>query len=163
MRCPECSFINMAGSDECESCKTPLTHIEALQPKRGMERRILDGLVSNLSPKPALQVSPGESLAGAVEAMRKARIGSVLVIEKGELLGIFSERELLLRGGSGDLNSVSIWKLMRSRPTCLKEEDQVADAFHRMALSGHRHLPVRMKDGSYAVVSARDLLRYLCK
>ena len=164
MKCPECGFVNIAGSDECQSCQAPLAHIEALSPKRGMERRILEGSVSHLSPKPAIQVGPEDSLLKAVEAMRSAKIGCVLVVGEGKLLGVLSERELMLGlRETRDLGSRLVKEIMRPRPTCLKENDQVADAFNRMALSGHRHVPVCFKDGSYGVVSARDLLRYLCK
>lgn len=164
MKCPECGFVNVAGSDECESCSSPLTNAEALAPKKGMERRIVEGAVSDLSPKPAITVRSSDSVASAIEAMRQAKVGCVLVVDGGELQGVLSERELLMRlTEDADLAKTSVKGVMRSRPTVLRVDDQVADVFHRMAMSGHRHVAVVFKDGSYGVVSARDLLRYLCK
>jgi CBS domain-containing protein len=32
-----------------------------------------------------------------------------------------------------------------------------------MTINGSHHLPVRRSDGALGVVSARDLLRYLCE
>ena len=164
MKCPNCGFLNIAGADECESCLSSLSDLDHLVPKKGMERKIMEGSVADLSPKPALSVAPGDSIKTAIETMRKAKAGSVLVLESGRLVGVFSERELLFGvPASADPAGIAVKELMRRNPTFLSEGDAVADVFHRMAVSGYRHIPVRMKDGSYGVVSARDLLRYLCK
>ncbi len=160
MNCPACGAANIEGVDECESCQEPLTDIPALaSPKRGMERRVLDGTVADLSPKSAIVVKAGQSLREAVEVMRAAKVGCALVIEEGHLSGVISEREILMKGGdlSGPVSGA-----MRANPTVLREDDQVAEAFNRMAMSGHLHVPIQNR-GGYAVISARDLLRYLCK
>lgn len=164
MKCPNCGFVNMEGADECETCQSSLTDIPALTGKKGMEKKILEGTVSDLAPKPAISVSAADSLRKAVEAMRTNRVGCVFVIDSGRLAGILSERELILKvSESSDLDKTRVKEIMRSNPTVLREDDHVADVFHRMALSNHRHVPVQMRSGSYGVVSARDLLRYLCK
>ncbi len=163
MKCPVCGFNNIAGAEECDSCQSPLSN-EYMVPKKGMERRILEGTIAELSPRKALTIAPGEPLAKAVELMRGAKVGSVLVVEGQELVGVLSERELLLRTAeSTSWERTPVKEIMRARPTLLREDDQVAEAFHRMALSNHRHVPVRLKNGDLGVVSARDLLRYLCQ
>lgn len=163
IKCPSCGHMNVAGADECESCLESLTDIPALVHKKGMERRILEGTVADLKPKTAVSIRPGESALAAVEAMRRDKVGCVFVVDGQELVGILSERELLLRASDKNLKATAVRDVMRTHPTCLLEDDQVAEAFHRMAMSGHRHVPIRLKRGSYGVVSARDLLRYLCK
>ena len=164
LKCPDCGHINIAGADEwCESCHSPLTQVEQA-PKKGMERRILQGALSDLSPKKALKVLPEDCLRAALEKMRGAKVGCVLVVDSaGDLSGVLSERELLLRvSETADLDQ-PVKSFMRTDTVCLKETDEVALAFNRMALSGNRHVPLRMNDGSYGVVSVRDLLRFLCK
>lgn len=165
MKCPSCGAQNIAGSDECESCQAPLTEIPALAAgQKGMEKRIIEGTVTDLSPKKALRVGPDDSLEKAIETMRAAKVGCVLVLSGAELVGVLSEREILFNvPETMDLGGTAVKAVMRSKPTVLREDDHVADVFNRMAMSGHRHVPVQLKDGSYAVVSARDLLRYLCK
>lgn len=161
MKCPDCGTANIDGSDQCDSCHAPLT---VVAPKPGMERRILEGTIADLSPKAALSVGPADSLAKAIETMRGAKVGCVMVVEGGALVGVLSERELLMRASQEtDFKGVLVRDIMRANPTILREDDQVADIFNRMAMSGHRHVPIRLKDGSYGVVSARDLLSYLCK
>lgn len=162
MKCPACGFLNIAGSDECDSCQAPLIHADA--PKKGMERRIIEGTVSDLAPKPAVGVSPGDSLKSAIARMRAGKIGCALVLEKNSLVGLVSEREILLRtADSTDFNVTEVSTIMRRNPIYLRESDFLADAFHRMAVSGQRHVPVRLNNGSYGVISARDLLGYLCR
>jgi CBS domain-containing protein len=164
VKCPSCGASNIDGSDECDSCQAPLTDMRALAPKRGMEKRIMDGAVSHLSPKKALSVGPADPVKKAVDLMRKQNVGCVLVCGPSGVVGVLSERELLFKTDEGtDLARVRVSEVMRTHPTLLREDDEVAEAFHRMALSGHRHVPVLMRDGSHGVISARDLLRYLCR
>lgn len=160
MKCPSCGVANIEGADACESCHQELSAPAA----RGLERRILEGTVSALSPKPALIVAPGDALAQALGVMRRAKVGCLLVVEDGRLEGVLSEREILFNTGERtDWDGTPVSALMRAAPAALRREDSVADAFHQMAVSGHRHLPVALDPGRWAVVSARDLLRYLCK
>ena len=164
MKCPSCGVVNIAGSDECDSCQAPLTDMHQLAPKKGMEKRILEGTVKNLGPKKALTVGPSDPLQKALELMRNNRVGCVLVLENGALTGVLSERELLLKTDLGtDLKKTKVSDVMRTHQTPLRESDDIGEVFHRLALSGHRHAAVALFDGSYGVISARDLLRYLCK
>lgn len=164
MKCPSCGAQNIDGSDACDSCHEPLTDMQALAPKKGMEKRIIEGTVRDLSPKKALTVAPSDDLQKTVEIMRKNNVGCVLVVDKSGLAGVLSERELLFKTNeAADLKKTKVSEIMRTHQTSLREDDEVAEVFHRLALSGHRHAAVQMRDGSFGVVSARDLLRYLCK
>jgi CBS domain-containing protein len=164
MKCPTCGAGNIDGSDACDSCHAPLTDMAEVSPKKGMEKRIIEGRIKDLSPKKALTVVPSDSLAKALELMRKNSVGCVLVVDKGSLSGILSERELLFKTNeTTDPAKTKVSEVMRTHQTPLREDDEVGEVFHRLALSGHRHASIKFGDGSYGVVSARDLLRYLCK
>jgi len=159
VRCPSCGFKNLAGVDECDACKAPLT---APPPAKGLERKILEGTVAALKPHKALTIASSDSVAHALEIMQHAKVGCLLVVDGGKLAGVISEREMLMRSPDPLKLGGTVSSLMRSDGTCLSEDDSVADAFHSMAVTGHRHLPIRLSKGGFAVVSARDLLRYLC-
>lgn len=164
MKCPDCSQENIAGADECAACGSSLSRAGELSPKRGMEKKILEGVLADLSPKKAAPVRPSDTLLTAVSAMRAANTGCVLAVENGQCVGILSERELVLKvAETQDLSRTTVKAVMRASPTCLRADDGVAVAFHHMAMSGYLHFPMRLADGSLGVVSARDLLRYLCK
>jgi len=164
MKCSSCGFVNIAGTDECGSCRASLTDIPALSGGTGMQKRILEGKVCDLSPKAFPTIGPEAPLEEAVQKMRRAKVGAVLVVRGQDLVGVLSERELLLKTKEEtDLSRTPVGEIMRGNPAFLREDDLVADVFHRMAISNHRHVPVLMRDGSYAVISARALLRYLCQ
>lgn len=164
MKCPDCGSENIPGADDCSACSASLTHAGAMTPKRGMEKRILEGSVADLSPKQAVQVLPSEPLLQAVGAMRKAKIGCVLAVENGSCLGLLSERELIQKvPETADLAKTLVSEIMRRDSPPLKADDPIADVFHHMAVSGYLHVPIALNDGGFGIVSARDLLHYLCK
>ena len=111
-----------------------------------------------------LRVGVGARTAGMGDAdLVSARDASVLYWNPAGLANL-SEREILFNTGERtDWDATPVRALMRAAPAALRREDSIADAFHQMAVSGHRHLPVSLDSDRWAVVSARDLLRYLCK
>lgn len=164
MKCPDCGMENIPGADDCMGCSSPLANADNLTPKKGMAKRIIEGMVADLFPKKAASVNPSDTLDKAVAAMRKEKIGCVLAVENGEFKGMVSERELILKvPETVDLARTPVSAVLWRGSTCLKDDDQLADVFHHMTVSGHLHVPIRFKDGSFGIVSARDLLRYLCK
>ncbi len=163
MKCPDCRQDNIDGSDECGCCGASLVHV-AQQPKRGLERRIIEGVLSALAPRRAIAVLPSDPLRKAVDTMVGAKVGCVLVIEAGHCVGILSERELIQRvSETTDLDKLAVKDLMWPAPTLLSESDEVGLALHHMVLSGHLHVALKLKDGDLGIFSARDLLKYLCK
>lgn len=162
MNCPACGVANLDGADECDSCKSSLTDPALHLKSTGLEARFLTDAVAALSPRPAISVGGSAAVADAVAEMRARKVGCVLIIDGGRLKGVLSERELLFKTAQkASLKGLTAKQIMRDAPVCLNEDDPIADVFHQMAISGHRHLPVRTRAGRYCVVSSRDLLRYL--
>jgi CBS domain-containing protein len=162
MRCPDCGTENIEGDDSCAACSAPL--VNALSaPAKGMEKRVLEGTASDINPKKAFFLKPSDTLASAIELMRKNNIGCVLAVENGRCEGLLADRDFVLGVAESQALSAPISQFMQKNPDCLAADAPVAEVFHRMAVSGHLHLPVALKDGSFGVLSARDLLRHLCK
>ena len=159
MRCPTCSFENLSGAEHCDACHASLA--EPTQHK-GLEKKLLDGSVASMKPQKALSISATEPAATAVQMMREAKVGCLLVMDGDKLLGVLSERTLLQRSADPFSLVETASGLMRAAED-FSEDASIADAFHAMAVTGHRHLPVKLKKGGYGVLSARDLLHYLCK
>jgi CBS domain-containing protein len=93
--------------------------------------------------------------------MMLGRTGSVLVLEAGSLVGIFTERDIvraLTSSPSADLarvSSVSRW--MSADPVTIGPDATAAEALNLMLFGGFRHLPVVDGDTVVGVVSMRDL------
>jgi CBS domain-containing protein len=132
--------------------------------KRGpvVDTRTLELPISRLNPRPPLCVEQTATLEDAVVAMREHRVGCVLVVDDaGYLLGIFTERDLLLRLENGDL-SRGIEPYMTPDPETLSPADPIAFALNLMSVGGFRHVPL-VDDGGrpLGIVSVKDVVNYL--
>lgn len=161
-RCPDCGCENIPGTEDCESCQAPLAPLSHPQPRGNLSKKILEGTMSDLRPREAVTAPSGASVAQAVRLMREAKLGCALVVDAGRIVGIMTERDLVLAvAGARDPDAVKVHEVMHADPVCLKEDDPVSFAFHHMTVGGYRHLPVYLDGGSVGMISARDLLRYL--
>lgn len=108
-------------------------------------------------------VDPSTNLIQAVGAMSGAKSGSVLVLDAGSLVGIFTERDVmraLAYAGNADRARVStVERWMSQNPVTVDPSAPVADALNQMLFGGFRHLPVVEEDQVVGVVSMRDLAR----
>lgn len=108
-------------------------------------------------------VDPSTQLTEAARVMSAARAGSVLVIDDGTLVGIFTERDILRALGNSstaDLARVSnVSKWMARDPVTVGPETTVAEALNQMLFGGFRHLPVLVGDSVVGMVSMRDLAK----
>jgi len=91
--------------------------------------------------------------------------GVSLDIDQGELVGIFTERDLLnkLTGKAAGQLSIAVRDLMSANPEVLRDTDSVATALNKMSMGRYRHIPVRRADGSYCVTSIKHVLKYIAK
>ena len=91
--CPYCDQPVIEGSDECESCGHPLSDSHLPTPENEVELGLLtDRLAASQSRWPLL-ISPSMPVRECLRLLVDNRIGCLLVVEKGELVGIFTERD----------------------------------------------------------------------
>jgi CBS domain-containing protein len=97
----------------------------------------------------------------AVRIMTEERIGAVAVTQNNRLIGMFSERDLMLRVVSErhDPERVLIEDVMTT-PVETIHRDSSADEALKLMLEKHiRHLPIVDRDGTLAgMISMRSLL-----
>lgn len=116
-------------------------------------------------------VTPDRSLADCVTTMSGHDIGSLVVMEKGTLLGMLTFREILramasdiAAGGSGGTECLSRTKVAQAMikdPIVARPHTEV-DELRRLMLTSHqRYLPVMNEDGTVlqGVVSFHDVAR----
>jgi len=94
----------------------------------------------------------------AAEIMARENIGAVLVVEDGELQGIFTERDLLVRvvAKGCDPNVTALAEVMTATPDTIGPGALALDALHKMHDGGYRHLPVVERGQLLGIVSRRD-------
>jgi CBS domain-containing protein len=165
MLCPSCGHDNLPGADRCEMCMASLMKLDVPQPKSGLQERLMEDSISALRPPQAVSLSADASVSEAVAAMRQHHVGCILVMEEGHLRGIFSERDFLLKAaGSGQaLEEIRLSEVMTPRPVTLRLDHSIRFALHEMAVGGFRHIPLLRNREPVGIISARDVIGYLCE
>jgi CBS domain-containing protein len=104
--------------------------------------------------------SPGMTVAEAARVMREKRVGAVVVVEEGRLVGIFTERDVLYRvvAEGRDAKSVRLAEAMTANPQTIHPDQPFPDALHMMHEAGFRHVPVVENGLAIGIISARDAL-----
>jgi CBS domain-containing protein len=106
-------------------------------------------------------VTPDEPLSGAVTIMADKDIGSLVVMEHGELVGMLTFREVIvaLVGNGGQIGGTLVRKAMDDHPvTCTLETD--LDEIRRIMLERHaRYMPVMDKRMLMGVISFYDVAK----
>ena len=107
-----------------------------------------------------LSVAPGVVVTKAARMMARRRTGAILVMEADALLGIFTERDLLVRvvAAGVDPTSTPIRDVMTANPHTIDADRAYGHALLVMHEKGFRHLPVVDKGQVIGVVSTRTAL-----
>src|SRR5262245_34872258 len=165
MLCPACGHDNLPGLDRCETCMASLMKLDVPQPKSGLQERLMEDSISALRPAQAISLPAEASVSEAVARMKQHHVGCILVMEGGQLTGIFSERDFLLKAaGSGrPLQEIQLAEVMTPRPVTLSPEHSIRFALHEMAVGGFRHIPLLRSREPVGIISARDVIGYLCQ
>jgi CBS domain-containing protein len=161
--CPDCGFENIEGIDACEQCQQPLTNLGWRMRNSSVEASLFRDRITALEPKRPATVSPHASVGEVLEKMAGDSIGCVVIVKGDEVVGIFSERDALLRLGveAAQLANRPISEFMTPQPETLETDDKIAFALHKMDLGGYRHVPILEGGRLNGIISVRDILRYL--
>lgn len=161
--CPFCAHENIDGADQCAECQEPLEFLSKPRAASPLERRILKDRIRMLSPREPLIVAPDTTVGDVLKLLASKREGCVFVVEADEVVGIFSERDALMRLNTrfSALQDRPISEFMTRSPETLELDDRICFALHKMDLGGYRHIPVLEKGRIVGMISVRDILRYL--
>lgn len=108
-------------------------------------------------------VTPTTTIAEAVNEMNRHRIGAIVVLENNRLVGIFTERDVLLRvvGAAVDTRSVRVTDVMTSTLITVAPETTIEEAMNIFAEKRCRHLPVIANERLVGLVSIGDISRWV--
>jgi len=161
MKCPSCKFDNLEGEDFCANCLGSLVGV-TVAPRYLKNNVLKDQLkVTELRNPPI--VSSATSIQDSLQAMKEKKMGCLLIVDDQELVGIFTERDVVqkLSLPGTDLKGRMIKEVMTPAPEVLSEEQTISAALNKMSMGRYRHVPIRREDGSYSYFSVRDALKYL--
>ncbi len=116
--------------------------------------------VSEVMSAPALTATVDEPIEAACARMYEHGVGSLVVVDGTRCVGLLTEKHIVQHTGEeldADESTVGGW--MIDDPFFLGPDDDVVEAYHRIAQQKWRHIPVISDGAVVGVVSERDLLR----
>ena len=119
-----------------------------------MTNRSLQFIVKDQDP---LTLSSTETVQHACQRMWERRVGAVMVVDAGHLVGIFTGRDAVrtLAEGRSPVDT-SLATAMTPNPDTISPAETAIDALRRMGDCGYRHLPVVDGDKVVGIVSRGD-------
>ena len=107
-----------------------------------------------------LELEPRASVMDAAKRMAERDVGAALVQDKGRLVGIFTERDILKRivATGRDPVKTPLADVMTSSPLTIEADEGITDAMVKMREARCRHLPVMDGGRVIGMISLRDIL-----
>lgn len=90
--------------------------------------------------------------------MKQSKLGAIMAVEDGKLVGIFTERDALYRvvAEGHDAQIIQLASVMTRNPQTIHPDRPFDEALQLMHASGFRHVPVVENGRPIGMVSARD-------
>ncbi|MCP4201312.1 MAG: CBS domain-containing protein [bacterium] len=106
-------------------------------------------------------IGPEATVFEALELLAEKKIGAVVVVEEGRLIGILSERDyarkvVLLGRGS---RKTPVREIMSPDPCCVRPDQTIDDAMALMTAKRIRHLPVVEGAELLGIVTIGDVVK----
>jgi CBS domain-containing protein len=106
-------------------------------------------------------IAPDGKVSEAVAIMAQHNMGSLVVIDKGRMVGMLTFKEILLalNTGRGTLGDRKVGDVMVRDPVIASPAMEVNDLRRTMLDSGARYLPVMDRNMLIGVISFRDVAK----
>lgn len=110
-------------------------------------------------------INPEASVLDAVKEMNRRQVGSMLILDGGKIVGIFTERDVLRRVVVEGLAPATtpVSEVMTREVDTFPPDLSVDEAMAHMTAKRHRHIPVVEDDRILGMVSIGDITRWLSK
>ncbi len=133
-------------------------------PRKSLDANLLHQPISILSYVPPVCVTQDTTITMATHLMQENRVGCVLIQDTVQILGIFTERDLLNRvlGAGRDVDQTTVGSVMTPDPETLPIDAAIVFALNLMGEGAFRHLPlVNDEDRPVGMLSAKHIVQYL--
>ncbi|MBE0624491.1 MAG: CBS domain-containing protein [Burkholderiales bacterium] len=115
---------------------------------------------SVMEQKKLLTAAPQTTVSEAAKLMAKKNVGAIMVVENDRLVGIFTERDALVRviAKGRDVKATTLAEVMTGEPQTVDPNKTFGYALLMMHENGYRHVPVVENDKLIGIVSSRNAL-----
>ncbi len=109
-----------------------------------------------------VSLSPATSVRDAARVMNDHGIGGVLVLDEGQLVGIFTERDVMRRVVATGLDPAvtPVSEVMTGNVVTASADQAIADCRALMSSRRIRHVPVQDGATLVGVITSGDILAY---
>lgn len=121
-------------------------------------------LISELDYAAVPTVAARDSVMHALAVMCDGKHDSVVVVDGGRVVGIFTSRDFLERIAAPhrDPAATTLGEVMTVHPDALRPRDCVSYAINQMAMRGYRNVPIVDDSGRpLGVLTVWDVMRHL--
>ncbi len=125
---------------------------------------IKENKLSQLHPQPSVHIAPQTCVRDVIERMVKEKASAVVIVENEEIIGIFSERDLIRRVALDyeEIADHPIRDYMTHNPVKLSANDPIAFALHHMDVGDYRHIPITdERNIPTGLITVRDIIWFL--
>lgn len=121
------------------------------------------GAVLETKGRDVYSISPEATVFEAIQQLAARNIGALLVMEQGQLIGMFSERDytrkVALQGRSS--KETQVREVITGRVVLVTTTTPVAECLRLMTANRIRHLPVVDGETVIGVISIGDLVNFI--
>jgi len=116
-------------------------------------------LVKDVMTKEVITAEPEISVQDAAKAMDKNRIGSIVLVSKEKLVGILTERDIVIKLVMEDLSAseTQVSDVMTTDPVLIEEDADVDDAIDAMNENKVKRLPVVSGSQLVGIITVSDI------
>ena len=102
----------------------------------------------------------GMTVREAANIMKQHRIGAMMVVENHQLVGVFTERDALIRivAEGRDSQTTTLADVMTPNPRTIRADETFERALQMMHQGRYRHVPVVENGRPIGMVSVRDAM-----
>lgn len=149
-----------------DSLEEELAIMEERELEGAFELASLETRVEEMLVNPLIVLGTRQTVAAAIDAMLANHVGAIGVVAGGEVVGIFTERDVVSKIAARGLDArdVTLEQVMTPRPESVRVDDTLASVAYEMLVQGFCHVPICDVEGNVRhLVSLRDVVRFLLK
>lgn len=126
---------------------------------------MLTDRISTLPLTPPVTVESGSTVGQLVDKVQQRKVGCVLVYAGNRMVGILTERDVLLKVVARDVKySDTVDSFMTADPVTLSPDNTIGDAANLMNDRHFRHIPIIGADGqATGIVSIKDIIQLIAE
>ncbi|RLG45209.1 MAG: histidine kinase [Thermoproteota archaeon] len=106
-------------------------------------------------------IEKDENISEAARKMREKGIKSLLVVDKGKIIGIITTTDIVKKAMTTGKINTKVSTIMTPNIITISPETPVKEAARIMVENKIRHLPITEQDKIVGIISDRDILRAL--